>query len=141
MATEGREQSMDTRGVYTFYIKVTLTHTSYHTHAYTHAHACTHARTHTHMHRHARTHTHYIPNSHLSSDSSSKDLFTVTTFRRAAVTEGGMILGYSPLTVSFCSDVHFESLASTADGRGTACKEDGVTCMSCDTKYPKKISV
>ena len=36
-------------------------------------------------------------------------------------------------TVSFCSVVHFDRPVSTADGRVTTCKDDGVTCMSCDT--------
>ena len=93
----------------------------------------THARMHAHTHTHTDTHTHYIPKSHLSSDTSSKDLFTVTAFRRAAVTEGWL-----PHTVSFCSEVHFERTASTTDGRVTPCKVDGVTCMSCDTKYHKQ---
>ena len=52
------------------------------------------------------------------------------------MTEGGL----SP-TVSFCSAAHFERPASTADGRVMTCKEDGVTCMSCDTQYHKHISV
>ena len=82
----------------------------------------------------------YIPKSHLTSDTSSKDLFTVIAFRRAAVTEGGMTLEGLPSTVSFCSVVHFERPASTADGRVTTCKEDGVTCMSCDIKYHEQIT-
>ena len=110
--------------MYTFHIKI-MTHPQ------------THYIPHTHIH--TRTHTLYIPKSQLSSDTSSKDLFTVTALRRAAVTEGGMTLKRLPLTVSFCSVVHFERPASTADGRGTTCKEDGVTCMSCDTKYHKWI--
>ena len=85
---------------------------------------------------HVCAHTHYIPKSHSFSVNSSKDLFTIIAFRRAAVTEGGL-----PLTVSFCSVVHFERPASTADGRVTTCKEDGVTCMSCDTKYYKQLKV
>ena len=102
--------------------------------AHTHASAHTHANARTHAHTH--THTHYIPKSHESSFSSSKDLRTVTAFRRAAVTEGGL-----PFTVSFCSVVHFERPASTADGRVTTCKEGGVTCMSCDTKYYKQLKM
>ena len=79
-----------------------------------HTHACTHAC----------THTHYIPKSHCFSDTSSKDLFTVTAFRRAAVTEGGMILSnLVPLTVSFCRVVHFERQTSTADRRVKTCKK------------------
>ena len=96
--------------------------------------ACTHTYTRTHIYTcmltHTHTDTHYIPKSHQNSVTSSKDLFTLTAFRRAAVTEGGL-----PPTVSFCSVVHFERPASTVDGRVTTCKEDGVTCMSCDTKY------
>ena len=96
------------------------------------AHVCTHVntRTHTYTHTHTHAHAHYIPKSHSYSVTSSKDLITVTAFRRAAVTEGGL-----NLTVSFCSVVHFERPASTADGRVTTCKEHGVTCMSCDTMY------
>ena len=49
------------------------------------------------------------------------------SLQRAAVTEGVL-----PLTVSFCSVVHIERPASTADGRATDCIEDWVTCMLCD---------
>ena len=75
---------------------------------------CTHTHTHTHTH---------TPKSHLCSVTSSKDLITVTAFRMAAVTEGGLLS-----TVSFCilwSVVHFKRQASTADGRVTICKKMG----------------
>ena len=114
----------------------TYTHTHTHTHTYTHTHTPTPTPTPTPTHIHTHTKTHYIPKSHSFSATSSKDLFTVTAFRRAAVTEGGL----SP-TVSFCSAAHFERPASTADGRVMTCKGDGVTCMSYDTKYHKHISV
>ena len=88
-------------------------------------------------HKHTHTHTHYIPKLQPSSVTSSKDqLITVTAFRRATVTERGIFF-----TVSFCSVVHFERPASIADGRVATCKEDGVTCMSCDTQYHKHITV
>ena len=50
------------------------------------------------------------------------------------MTEGGL-----PSTISFCSVVHFERLASTVDGRVPTCKEDGVTCTYFDTKYYKHV--
>ena len=38
--------------------------------------------------------------------------------------EGSSDRGSAPLTVSFCSVVHFERPLSTADGRATTCIED-----------------
>ena len=78
---------------------------------------------------HTCMHKLYLPKSHLSSVTSSKDLFMVTAFSRAAVTEKGMTFRTFLLTVIFRSVVHFERPASTADGRVTTCK-DVVTCMS-----------
>ena len=84
-------------------------------HTYTHT-------THTHTHTHT-LHTMVTSNQRcfLSGPDHSHYLQAAVT-----VAEGGL-----SLTVSFCSVVHFERPASTADGRVTTCKEDGVTC---DTK-------
>ena len=56
----------------------------------------------------------------------------LTALSRAVLTEEGR---FRASTVSFSSVVHFERAASIADERVLSCKEDVVTCMSCDTKY------
>ena len=130
------------------YIHYVCTHTCTNSQFYTYVHTYTDLDTQHpcksklihRMHAHTHTHTHCILQSHPSIDTSFKDLTVLTALSRAAVTEEGRTLP-CPFTVSFSSVVHFERAASIADGRVPTCKEDGVTCMSCDTNYRSECEI